>query len=162
MVDKVNEILQETPGVANVLSIGGFSFLEGAAKSNAATFFVVYDPWEERHDPSLSQEAILGKLRGRFQAEIQEGMMLVFPPPPIRGLGTPDVLRHLRVVELHEERKVLRAPRLDTREGPVEQVGPLGHAGKPNFCRVSPRHVVAEQGTRVTARSMRDFARLLR
>src|SRR5918997_412293 len=87
VVEHINGILKETPGIANVLSIGGFSFLEGAAKSNAATFFVVYDPWEERHDPSLSQEALLGKLRARFQAEIQEGMVLVFPPPPIRGLG---------------------------------------------------------------------------
>ncbi|HEX8199274.1 MAG TPA: multidrug efflux RND transporter permease subunit, partial [Isosphaeraceae bacterium] len=109
-VDKINAILKKTEGVANVLSIGGFSFLEGAAKSNAATFFIVFTPWEERQEPGflevargqirhwltgagrvtrhgLSQEAILGGLGKSFGAEIREGMVLVFPPPPIRGLG---------------------------------------------------------------------------
>ena len=57
------------------------------------------------------------------------------------GLGTPDVLRHLRFVELHEEREVLRAPRLDACHKPVERVALLGHPGKPNVCRASPRHV---------------------
>jgi HAE1 family hydrophobic/amphiphilic exporter-1 len=87
VVDKINAIVKDTEGIANTLSIGGFSFLEGAAKSNAATFFIVYDPWDERQDPSLNQDAILATLRARFQQEIQEGMVLVFPPPPIRGLG---------------------------------------------------------------------------
>src|SRR3954462_8281991 len=87
VVEHMNGILEEPPGIANVLSIGGFSFLEGAAKSNAATFFVVYDPWEERQDPSLTQEAIPGELRKRVGAAIRGGMVLVFPPPPIRGLG---------------------------------------------------------------------------
>ena len=66
------------------------------------------------------------------------GVFLLVPRLPfddlLRGLGTPDVLRHLRVVELHEERKVLRAPRLDSRDGPVERVVLIGHA-QPNLPR---------------------------
>ena len=87
-IEEVNAILKEQEGVADVLSIGGFSFLEGTSKSNGATFFIVYEPWDERgDDPSQTQDAILGALRGKFQARIPEGLMLVFPPPPIRGLG---------------------------------------------------------------------------
>jgi hypothetical protein len=58
------------------------------------------------------------------------GVFLLVPRLPfddlLRGLG-PDVLRHLRVVEPHEERKVLRALRLDTRDGPVEHAIVHGH-----------------------------------
>ena len=46
----------------------------------------------------------------------------------LRGLGTPDVLGHLRFIELHEEGKVPRPPRLDTRDGPVERIALDGHA----------------------------------
>jgi hypothetical protein len=75
---------------------------------------------------------------------------------PSPGSRDPDVLSHLRVVEHLEERKVLRAPRLDSRDGPVERVGLIGHASQPNLRRASPRHVIAEPGIRVPARSMGD------
>ena len=88
VIDELNAILKEQEGVASVISIGGYSFLEGTSKSNGATFFFVYDSWEERAgDPALEQDALLNTIRGKFQARIQEGLVLVFPPPPIRGLG---------------------------------------------------------------------------
>ncbi len=88
VVDKINEILLSTPGVANVFAIGGFSLLESTSSSNAATFFVVFEPFDERHDPDKSMDAILGTIRKRYQDEILEAFALIFPPPAIRGLGT--------------------------------------------------------------------------
>ena len=87
VVDKVNKILLGTPGVENVFAIGGFSLLDSTATSNAATFFVVFEPFDERLEPDKSMDAILGKIRGRYQAEILEAFCLIFPPPAIRGLG---------------------------------------------------------------------------
>ena len=60
--------------------------LDGTTASNAATFYLVFTPWEERTDASLSQDAILGGLRHRL-GELQDGITFVFPPPSIRGLG---------------------------------------------------------------------------
>ena len=75
-----------TPGIQEVVTITGYSLLDGSSLSNTATAFVVMDPWEERTDPSLSQEAILANLRGRF-GRIQEGLAFAFAPPAINGLG---------------------------------------------------------------------------
>jgi hydrophobic/amphiphilic exporter-1 (mainly G- bacteria), HAE1 family len=86
VVEKINVILKQTPGVANWVMIGGNSVLDATVASNAATYYVVWEPWEKRTDPGLSQEAILAKLRGQFQ-QIQEAIVFTFPPPAIQGLG---------------------------------------------------------------------------
>jgi HAE1 family hydrophobic/amphiphilic exporter-1 len=86
VVDRMNAIIGETPGVAGWNTVGGNSVLEGTTASNAATFYIVFTPWEERTAADLSQEAILATLRRRF-ATIQEANTFAFPPPSIRGLG---------------------------------------------------------------------------
>jgi HAE1 family hydrophobic/amphiphilic exporter-1 len=86
VVDQVNKIVSETPGVAGWNTVGGNSLFDGANAPNAATFYVVLKPWDERTDPSLSQEAIVAHLRDRF-AEIEDAVAFVFPPPAIDGLG---------------------------------------------------------------------------
>lgn len=84
---QVNAILADTPGVRSWFLLGGMSLLDGSVTSNAATMFLTYTPFEDRaKDPSLSQGAILGSLMGKMQS-VREAMVLVFPPPGIRGLG---------------------------------------------------------------------------
>jgi HAE1 family hydrophobic/amphiphilic exporter-1 len=85
-VEEVNRILEEMEGVADWFAIGGFSLLDQSTASNAATFFITFDDWEERKDPNLSQGAILGKFSAKV-AEIPEATIFAFPPPSIRGLG---------------------------------------------------------------------------
>ena len=86
VVEQVNQIISETPGVAGWNTVGGNSLFDGANAPNAATFYVVLKPWDERTDPSLSQEAIVADLRQRFGA-IEDAIAFVFPPPAIDGLG---------------------------------------------------------------------------
>ena len=86
-VERVETILKTTPGVKTWVQIGGNSILDQATASNAATFYVVYEPWEERAKHNLDQAAILGSLRRQFGA-VQEGIVFAFPPPAIQGLGT--------------------------------------------------------------------------
>jgi HAE1 family hydrophobic/amphiphilic exporter-1 len=54
--------------------------------SNAATFYVTYQPYAERAKSGISQMAILGHLNREF-SKIQEGVTFAFPPPAIMGLG---------------------------------------------------------------------------
>ena len=86
VVEKLNAILKETPGVANWVMIGGNSVLDATVASNAATYYVVWDPWEKRNRPELRQDAILANLRRKFYA-VEEAIVFVFAPPAIQGLG---------------------------------------------------------------------------
>ncbi|MDH3792773.1 MAG: efflux RND transporter permease subunit, partial [Rhodospirillales bacterium] len=86
VLDDMDGILGEQPGVRDWISLGGYSLIDGTNSANAATVFIVMTPWEERTDPSLSQEAILASLRQKFR-DIQEAIVFTFPPPAISGLG---------------------------------------------------------------------------
>ena len=82
----VDDLLRNTPGVSDVISITGYSLLSGSNSSNMGMVFIVFDPWEARRDPALSQEAILTTLRQQFY-EIREAIVFAFVPPAIDGLG---------------------------------------------------------------------------
>ncbi|MCA9238382.1 MAG: efflux RND transporter permease subunit, partial [Planctomycetales bacterium] len=83
---RLDKIIGEQPGVANWVSITGYSILSGARASNAGLVAVVFDPWEERTSADLQQEAILGRLQRQF-SQVQEAIIFCFIPPAIDGLG---------------------------------------------------------------------------
>jgi HAE1 family hydrophobic/amphiphilic exporter-1 len=87
VVADINEIFRNTPGIAEWVTIGGNSLLDATVSSNAATFYVVLDPNEERDAPALSADAIIASLRRDF-ASVVGGVPFVFAPPAIFGLGT--------------------------------------------------------------------------
>ncbi len=86
VMKKVDGILKDIPGVREWVTFGGYSLIDGTSASNAAAFFIIMEPWEERTDSDLSQEAILGSLQRQF-FQIQEAIVFAFPPPAIPGLG---------------------------------------------------------------------------
>ncbi|HYO24909.1 MAG TPA: multidrug efflux RND transporter permease subunit, partial [Lacipirellulaceae bacterium] len=83
---RVDEVLQNTPGVGSWFTIGGTSFIENSNASNFATLFVTFEAWDARLDQGLTLDAMMGQLFGGL-GQIQEANILAFPPPPIRGLG---------------------------------------------------------------------------
>jgi len=77
----------KTPGVKDTFAVAGYSFLSQTNQSNAAAMFVTLEPFEERvKDPQKSADAIAGKLMAQY-AQINEGLALVFQPPPVQGMG---------------------------------------------------------------------------
>ena len=86
VLKKIDDILEQTPGVKDWVSLGGFSMIDGTNASNAATIFVVMKPWEERTAENETQEAILQHLNRSF-SQIQEAIVFSFVPPAIPGLG---------------------------------------------------------------------------
>ncbi|GAA4434878.1 multidrug efflux RND transporter permease subunit [Bremerella cremea] len=86
VVKEIDKIIAETEGVADWVSVAGFSILSGTAGSNSGLVAVVFDPWEDRKSPSLSQMAILGRINAKLRT-LKEASCIVFPPPPIDGLG---------------------------------------------------------------------------
>jgi multidrug efflux pump len=83
---KMSKIAREVPGVADAIEIVGFSLM-GGNQSNAGSLFIVYKPYGERTAAGLSGDAIVAKLRKRFNAEIPEAIVNVFPPPAVTGMG---------------------------------------------------------------------------
>ncbi|MCI0462320.1 MAG: efflux RND transporter permease subunit [Gemmataceae bacterium] len=87
VMDRVNQIAQETDGVGHTLGIAGQSILLNAVGSNFGSMFVILDEFHHRHGPELSANAIAGKLRRQCYQEIQEAVVGVFGAPPVDGLG---------------------------------------------------------------------------
>jgi len=83
--EKIDDILKKTPGVANWITIGGYSFLDAANVSTISSTFVTYQDWSERGS-ALSQDKIVARLNRDLSA-IQEAVAFVVIPPSIRGLG---------------------------------------------------------------------------
>jgi hydrophobe/amphiphile efflux-1 (HAE1) family protein len=83
----VEKILEKTPGVENVVMIGGYNLLNSAMDTASAAAFVMLDPWNKRRTPELSLEGIMGGFMARTRG-INEAIVIAFPPPPIEGLST--------------------------------------------------------------------------
>ena len=82
VLDRIDGILEQTPGIKEWVSLGGYSLIDGTNASNMATVFIIMTPWEERSDPSLSMAGILADLQRQF-SKIQEAIVFTFPPPEI-------------------------------------------------------------------------------
>ncbi len=85
VLKKVYEIMAETPGIEQVVWIGGFSLISGAA-TNAGFAVAVLEPFAEREASEVSVHQIIGRLQPQFAA-IQEAKVFAFNPPAVRGLG---------------------------------------------------------------------------
>ncbi len=86
VMNKLNEDYKEIPGVANSLSIAGYSLLGGYAGSNLGFSIVILDPWDERTTPETRIRSIAGELKRRFD-QVESAIIFPFSPPPIDGLG---------------------------------------------------------------------------
>jgi multidrug efflux pump subunit AcrB len=85
---KVVDIALQTPGVAHAVNIVGFSGATFTNAPNSGAVFLVLQPFEERaRDPQRSAPAIQAELFKRLSA-VQQGLVLVVSPPPVRGIGT--------------------------------------------------------------------------
>jgi multidrug efflux pump len=86
-ITKLEEIAMATPGVKNVNSIAGNSFLLGAYGSNFGSMFIILEEFHHRRDPSLSASSIMAQIKDRTAEEVPEAIINVFPPPAVSGLG---------------------------------------------------------------------------
>ncbi|MGJ3353392.1 efflux RND transporter permease subunit [Providencia sp. Je.9.19] len=86
VVKEMSRIALAEPGVEHVVAFPGLSVNGPVNIPNSALMFAMLKPFDERTDPSLSANAIAGKLMGKF-SQIPDGFVGIFPPPPVPGLG---------------------------------------------------------------------------
>ncbi|MGA7268541.1 MAG: efflux RND transporter permease subunit, partial [Aestuariivirga sp.] len=83
---QVEDVVRQTPGVDGIMSVVGYSMLDGQVKSNAALLVLTLKPFADRKDPSLSAEALIGRLSIQGQ-QIRRANVIFYNLPPIIGLG---------------------------------------------------------------------------
>ena len=84
---RMSKIAMDHPGVKDAIAFPGLSIQGFTISPNAGIVFVGLDNFEDRTTPELSGGAIAGALNGKFMA-IQDAMVMMFPPPPVNGIGT--------------------------------------------------------------------------
>lgn len=84
---RMSKIAMDEPGVKDAIAFPGLSIQGFTISPNAGIVFVGLDNFEDRTKPELSGGAIANTLNGKFMA-IQDAMVMMFPPPPVNGIGT--------------------------------------------------------------------------
>ena len=82
------KIYKEIPGVADQLSIAGYSLLGGYAGSNLGFSIIILDPWDERDDAGNERRmAIIEQLQGAIQRRSKRRSCLRLRRRRSTGLG---------------------------------------------------------------------------
>src|SRR6185503_4402263 len=84
---RMGEIMMKQPGVEHAVGFPGLSINGFTNSSNSGIVFAALKSFDERKKPELSGGAIAGSLNQQF-AGIQDAFIVIFPPPPVQGLGT--------------------------------------------------------------------------
>jgi multidrug efflux pump len=87
VIREMGKIALEEPGVASAVQFPGLSVNGFTNSPSAGIVFVTLESFDKREDPNLSAQAIAGRLQAKF-AQVEEAFIAIFPPPPVRGLGT--------------------------------------------------------------------------
>ncbi|MBL0371227.1 multidrug efflux RND transporter permease subunit [Rhizobium sp. KVB221] len=87
VVSKIEDIAKSIPGVADVTSVTGFSFIDGLAESNAGLLIIALKPFDERVKEKITAFDVMGEMNRRT-ASIRDGVVITLNLPPIIGLGS--------------------------------------------------------------------------
>src|SRR5882757_1436911 len=86
VVSQVEKMLEEQPWTQSVLTVSGYSLIDGLALPNKAIAVIGLKPFDEREDKSLSVFSALAQLNQLFR-QIAAANVIAFNLPPISGLG---------------------------------------------------------------------------
>lgn len=86
IVTQAEQTLAQLPGVADIISVRGFSMLGGRG-ANAAMAIIALQPWQQRSGAGASAQAIAGRV-WRQLGGVPGATIIAFTPPAIAGLGS--------------------------------------------------------------------------
>ncbi|HWB03705.1 MAG TPA: multidrug efflux RND transporter permease subunit [Verrucomicrobiales bacterium] len=86
VMQEMSRLALETPGVRDCIGFPGLSIQGFTIAPNEGIIFVGLDAFEDRNSPELEGPAIAAALNAKF-AGIKEGIVAVFLPPAVMGLG---------------------------------------------------------------------------
>lgn len=139
--DKVLEglsdaILKEVPGVRDVMSISGFSFISNGSSGNVGIMMVMLKPWKERGKKE-SIDKLMAKV-DEISSRFTEAYCFTINPPAIPGLGMTSGLG-MQLLDINslgptEMAKAISEIRRRAAKDPrIAQVSSMYEAGVPQY-----------------------------
>jgi len=83
---QVEKMIQDRPWTQNLMTVAGYSLVDGLALPNKAIVVVGLKPFDQRTDQSLSVFSALTEVNALFR-QIAAANVIAFNLPPIAGLG---------------------------------------------------------------------------
>jgi multidrug efflux pump len=87
VIRRMGEIAMKQPGVEHGVAFPGLSISGFTNSSSSGIVFTTLTAFDQRKGKDLSAAAIAGQLNQKFGA-IQDAFIVMFPPPPVQGIGT--------------------------------------------------------------------------
>ncbi|WP_461518799.1 efflux RND transporter permease subunit [Porticoccus sp.] len=87
VIKEMGRIAMQEEGVESAVQFPGLSVNGFTNSPSAGIVFVTLENFSKRNSPELSASAIAQRLQKQY-AGIEEAFIAIFPPPPVRGLGT--------------------------------------------------------------------------
>ncbi len=87
VIQRMGDIMKKNPNVEDAIAFPGLSINGFTNSSNSGIVFATLKPFAERTRKDQSGGAVAGQLNQSFGA-IQDAFIVMFPPPPVEGLGT--------------------------------------------------------------------------
>ena len=87
VIRQMSDIASKVPGVESSIAFPGLSINGFTNAPNAGIVFTSLKPFDQRTGPGQSGPEIAAEVNKRLGA-IQDAFIMVFPPPPVNGLGT--------------------------------------------------------------------------
>ena len=87
VIHRVSKIAMDIPGVAHSVAFPGLSVNDLTNAPNSGIVFTPMDSFDKRTTKDKSGAAIAAEINKRV-GSVQDAFVMVFPPPPVNGLGT--------------------------------------------------------------------------
>jgi multidrug efflux pump len=87
VIRRMSDIASRVPGVESSVAFPGLSINGFTNAPNAGIVFYALKPFDQRKGKDQSGAAIAQEINKRV-GSIQDAFIMVFPPPPVNGLGT--------------------------------------------------------------------------
>src|SRR5256886_2445763 len=87
VIDQLDHLLKDTPGVKYYTGVGGFSLLSAVSTTYNGFYFVSLEPWDQRNEKGLTADVIIRDLNRRL-AGVPAAQAFAFAPPAVPGIGT--------------------------------------------------------------------------
>jgi multidrug efflux pump subunit AcrB len=84
----IERLAHDMPGIEHTVGLSGQSLILNANAPNLGSMYILLKPFEQRHDPKSSADAIAKLLQERCHEEVRGAIVSAFGAPPIDGLGT--------------------------------------------------------------------------
>ena len=87
VIRRMSQTALQIPGVESSVAFPGLSINGFTNAPNAGIVFATLKPFDQRTKPEESGPAIAAEINKRMSG-IKDAFIMVFPPPPVNGLGT--------------------------------------------------------------------------